>query len=460
MARRGAWRPRRKKASPDRGEEGGRQTRKGKGAAAAAAIAGGGGFFCCYLLRSLCPRSKSRTYIGFTVNPRRRIRQHNGEIASGASRTRRGRPWEMVLCIYGFPSNVAALQFEWAWQHPTESLAVRKTAAEFKSLGGIGNKVKLAYTMLNLPSWGNLNLTVNFFSSKNTKFTAGCPSLPIQMKTVVCAMEDLQCNTEGPSSEEDDFSQEPQDQQELTDSPLRDEHSEHSCQQQTDSPLRYDHSEHCWQQLSDSPLQYDHSEQHCWQPSSDSPLRYDCWQQLSDSPLRYNHSEDCWQQPSNSPLRYDHSEQHCWQQPSSDEDKRSGYCWQQPSSDQAQPMVGQTGIAGPDAEDDSIDEFAPRKWSEILDTRTELDEPRTSPLCSLILSGDDCGTAMEDEPGDLSPLLFNTGSDDGDGHNLNESGVVDLVTPAPVCRLRRRGCVDSICPKIIDLTSSPIVIQL
>jgi structure-specific endonuclease subunit SLX1 len=53
----------------------------------------------------------------------------------------------------------------------------------------------------------SLNLTVNFFSSKNTKFTAGCPSLPSQMKTVVCAMEDLQCNTEGPSSEDDDFSQ-------------------------------------------------------------------------------------------------------------------------------------------------------------------------------------------------------------------------------------------------------------
>jgi structure-specific endonuclease subunit SLX1 len=115
MARRGGWRPRRKKASTssadgdagDRGAEGGRPPRpKGQEAAAG----GGGGFFCCYLLRSLCPRSKSRTYIGFTVNPRRRIRQHNGEIASGAWRTRRGRPWEMVLCIYGFPSNVAALQ--------------------------------------------------------------------------------------------------------------------------------------------------------------------------------------------------------------------------------------------------------------------------------------------------------------------------------------------------------------
>jgi structure-specific endonuclease subunit SLX1 len=46
-----------------------------------------------------------------------------------------------------------AVQFEWAWQHPMESLAVRKAAAGFKSLGGIGNKVKIAYTMLNLPSW-------------------------------------------------------------------------------------------------------------------------------------------------------------------------------------------------------------------------------------------------------------------------------------------------------------------
>lgn len=46
----------------------------------------------------------------FTVNPRRRIRQHNGEIGSGAWRTKKRRPWEMVLCIYGFPTNVSALQ--------------------------------------------------------------------------------------------------------------------------------------------------------------------------------------------------------------------------------------------------------------------------------------------------------------------------------------------------------------
>ncbi|KAL5056341.1 hypothetical protein RYX36_037023, partial [Vicia faba] len=38
--------------------------------------------------------------------------QHNGEIGSGAWRTKSKRPWEMVLCIYGFPTNISALQVE------------------------------------------------------------------------------------------------------------------------------------------------------------------------------------------------------------------------------------------------------------------------------------------------------------------------------------------------------------
>lgn len=163
------------------------------------------GFFACYLLTSLCPRYKGHTYIGFTVNPRRRIRQHNGEICSGASRTKKKRPWEMVLCIYGFPTNVAALQFEWAWQHPVESLAVRKAAVGFKSLGGLANKIKLAYTMLTLPAWNNLNLSVNFFSTNYTKHYAGCPSLPSHMRVHVRSMDELPCYTEGYTEAEDEM---------------------------------------------------------------------------------------------------------------------------------------------------------------------------------------------------------------------------------------------------------------
>ncbi|XAR60805.1 hypothetical protein NMG60_11034323 [Bertholletia excelsa] len=163
-----------------------------------------GGFFACYLLTSLSPRHKGHTYIGFTVNPRRRLRQHNGELRSGAWRTKSKRPWEMVMCIYGFPTNVSALQFEWAWQHPTESLAVRKAAANFKSLSGLANKIKLGYTMLTLAPWQNLHLTVNFFSTKYTNHSAGCPSLPAQMRVQVRCMGDLPCYVESGDIDEDD----------------------------------------------------------------------------------------------------------------------------------------------------------------------------------------------------------------------------------------------------------------
>ena len=72
----------------------------------------------CYLLRSCDPKHPYKTYIGFTVNPHNRIRQHNGILkAGGARRTKRsGRPWEFVAIVHGFPDNITALQFEWAFQ--------------------------------------------------------------------------------------------------------------------------------------------------------------------------------------------------------------------------------------------------------------------------------------------------------------------------------------------------------
>ena len=56
--------------------------------------------------------------------------QHNGEISQGAWKTSKNRPWMMQMIVYGFPSKLAALQFEWAWQHPHISRHLRDSSGK------------------------------------------------------------------------------------------------------------------------------------------------------------------------------------------------------------------------------------------------------------------------------------------------------------------------------------------
>jgi structure-specific endonuclease subunit SLX1 len=62
--------------------------------------------------------SGARSYIGATVSPERRIRQHNRELKGGARRTHQGH-WKLVCTVSGFRTWKEALQFEWAFKFYT-----------------------------------------------------------------------------------------------------------------------------------------------------------------------------------------------------------------------------------------------------------------------------------------------------------------------------------------------------
>lgn len=74
-----------------------------------------------------------KTYVGATVNPDRRLRQHNGEICGGARATK-GRTWKRRFLVGGFTDERAALRFEWRWKYltrqaPGDSFMERRTHA-------------------------------------------------------------------------------------------------------------------------------------------------------------------------------------------------------------------------------------------------------------------------------------------------------------------------------------------
>jgi len=69
----------------------------------------------CYMLASVDGR---KTYVGATIDPDRRLRQHNGELAGGAKATK-GRVWKRRFLVGGFVGEKAALRFEWRWKYLT-----------------------------------------------------------------------------------------------------------------------------------------------------------------------------------------------------------------------------------------------------------------------------------------------------------------------------------------------------
>jgi structure-specific endonuclease subunit SLX1 len=75
--------------------------------------------FVCYLLESLSEPNVS--YIGYTIDLKRRIRQHNGLIKKGAKYTSSRGPFRIVAYVGPFHDKRFAQKFEWAWKNAQKS---------------------------------------------------------------------------------------------------------------------------------------------------------------------------------------------------------------------------------------------------------------------------------------------------------------------------------------------------
>ncbi|VDL61992.1 unnamed protein product [Hymenolepis diminuta] len=125
------------------------------------------GFHGCYLLVSLNSKCSGRTYIGYTVNPKRRIQQHNSGIKSGGARSTCGKgPWVMVLIVHGFPNDVSALRFEWAWQNPYQSRRVPYVPPKTKRETPFQFRFRILCQMLRVRPWSRLCLTLRWINQE------------------------------------------------------------------------------------------------------------------------------------------------------------------------------------------------------------------------------------------------------------------------------------------------------
>ncbi|OQR79159.1 structure-specific endonuclease subunit SLX1-like [Tropilaelaps mercedesae] len=128
-------------------------------------------FYGVYLLFCTTPQFIGDTYVGFTVNPGRRIKQHNRGVGSGgAYATNRKGSWEMVLVVHGFPNDKSALRFEWSWQHPKKSRRLAHVPARrYKKETKFEYALRVLSVMLSVAPWKRLSLTLQWLIPKYIK---------------------------------------------------------------------------------------------------------------------------------------------------------------------------------------------------------------------------------------------------------------------------------------------------
>lgn len=151
----------------------------------------GGPFFACSYLLTPCPSKEGKkkhgslTYVGFTLHPKRRLRQHNGELKQGAYFTRKHRPWDMTMCVHGFRCSFSALQFEYAWQNPYTCRYTRQALAPIRNKRIFGGRHSLRRKLLEVhlmlrccQPWCHYALAVRYLEPYAEKLAANVGNKP------------------------------------------------------------------------------------------------------------------------------------------------------------------------------------------------------------------------------------------------------------------------------------------
>ncbi|KAH7727612.1 GIY-YIG catalytic domain containing protein [Aphelenchoides avenae] len=145
----------------------------------------------CLISRSPLKQYKNRCYIGYTVDPNRRIRQHNaGKQFGGAGKTDNRGPWDMVCITHGFPNSISALRFEWAWQNPDKSKRLKHLSLnKSKKESPFAFRLRVLCHMLTSDPWRRLALTFRWILPEcEIPFPADF-ELPAQLKKAYGVVE-------------------------------------------------------------------------------------------------------------------------------------------------------------------------------------------------------------------------------------------------------------------------------
>ena len=97
--------------------------------------------YCIASQRSRKGKVCDRSYIGYTTNLTRRLRQHNGELVGGAKATRGYAKWQCMWYVQGFNVRNNAMQLEWRLHHA--AAAPRKSPPS--ALGSVSRRCYQLY---------------------------------------------------------------------------------------------------------------------------------------------------------------------------------------------------------------------------------------------------------------------------------------------------------------------------